>query len=606
MRRGYFSSACPDKAVIPLLIASLSVIVAACTTSPEAVKPSAQHLALPDTATPSTIPALAENAPLPPPPVQTKSAERYSIVVNRVPAQEILFALARDAKLNIEIHPDIAGTVTMNLIDQTLTEILDAVGRQVDMRYELNGRNLAIMPDLPYLKNYQIDYPNISREAKNNISIATSVATIGSGQTGGAGGSSGSNASGSSILNESNNHFWKTLVENIKDLLRETDKALPDGSSETIVEQNNQQQATPQPTNAKAGATGKAMAALPAQLQNQGSSVTRRVTYREAASVIANPETGIISVRATSRQHASVRDFIDKVSVSSHRQVLIEATVVEVALSDQYQQGIDWSSLSTSSTRGLNLTQVTPTGALTGSMGTLNYVFSGAFGGTVDLSATIKLLESFGKLHVLSSPKLSVLNNQTSLLKVVDEAVYFTIDVTPAEYNSQGVQTSPATYSTKVYTVPVGFLMYVTPQIGGNDEVTLNLRPTITRIIGYASDPNPVLVQNNLTNLIPQIQTREMESILRVRNGEIAVLGGLMQDTRAGQTNQIPGLGSLFGIGEAFKSRNDKNTKSELVIFLRPIILNQENQHDMLRLYKNSASQAEWQMRQIDREKAVP
>ncbi len=609
MRRGYISADWSHRVLTRLFIATLSIGMVACATSPEATKPSTQHIALPDTATPSTIPPLADNTPLPPPPVKTKSAERYSIVVNHIPVQEILFALARDAKLNIEIHPDISGVVTMNLIDQTLTEILEAISRQVDMRYELNGRNLTIMPDIPYLKNYQIDYPNISRNAKNNISIATKVATIGSGQTGG--GSSEGNASGSSILNESNNQFWKTLVENIKDLLRETDKTMPEGSSETTTEQSKQQQATAQPGSAaaaaKSGSLAKTLANLPAQLLGQESTVTRKVTYREAASVIANPETGIISVRATSRQHASIRDFIDKVTVNAHRQVLIEATVVEVALSDQYQQGIDWSSLSTSSTRGLSITQATPVGALTGSMGTINYIFKSAFGGAVDLSASIKLLESFGKLHVLSSPKLSVLNNQTSLLKVVDEAVYFSIDVTPASY-SNGQITSPATYSTKVFTVPVGFLMYVTPQIGGDDDVTLNLRPTITRIIGYANDPNPVLAQNNLINLVPQIQTREMESILRVRNGEIAILGGLMQDTRAGETNQIPGLGSLFAVGNAFKSRNDKNSKSELVIFLRPIILNQENQHDMLRLYKNSASQAEWQQQQINinSEKATP
>jgi general secretion pathway protein D len=576
-----------------LFIATLSFGMAACATSPEATPPSPQHISTPDTATPSNIPPLADNTPLPPPPVKTKSAERYSIVVNRISAQEILFALARDAKLNIEIHPDISGTVTMNLIDQTLTEILDAIGRQVDMRYELNGRNLTIMPDMPYLKNYQIDYPNISRDAKNNISIATSVATIGSGQTSSSGG--GSNASGSSILNESNNQFWKTLVENIKDLLRETDKTLSEDSTGTSAEQNN---AAAQP--AASGTITKTLANLPAQLSGQTSTSTRKVTYREAASVIANPESGIISVRATSRQHASVRDFIDKVTASAHRQVLIEATVVEVSLSDQYQQGIDWTAISSSNK--LTLSQTTPAGALTGVMGTLSYV-SGAFGG---LTATIKMLESFGKLHVLSSPKLSVLNNQTSLLKVVDEAVYFTVEVTPGTAATATAAATPSTYSTRVYTVPVGFLMYVTPQIGGNDDVTLNLRPTITRIIGYANDPNPVLAQNNLTNLIPQIQTREMESILRIRNGEIAILGGLMQDSRAGETNQIPGLGSVFAIGNAFKSRNDKNTKSELVIFLRPIILNQENQHDMLRLYKNSASQAEWQQQQINREKAAP
>lgn len=221
-------------------------------------------------------------------------------------------------------------------------------------------------------------------------------------------------------------------------------------------------------------------------------------------------------------------------------------------------------------------------------MGTLSYLYQGALGGKVDISASIKLLETFGKLHVLSSPKLSVLNNQTSLLKVVDETVYFTIDVTPGTAATATTAATPATYTSSVHTVPVGFLLYLTPQISNDNEVTLNMRPTITRITNYVSDPNPVLKQNNVTNLIPQIQTREMESILRVRNGEIAVLGGLMQDSRSGKTNQIPGLGNLAGIGEFFKGRDDTNTKSELVIFLRPIILDQERQYDVLRQFKTT------------------
>lgn len=571
-----------------LMMAALAFPLGACTHLPRAMTPSAQHIALPDAAAPDSIPPLSETAPLPPPPKATKAAERYSIVVNNVLAQEILFALARDAKLNIEIHPSITGTVTMNLLDRTLPEILDAIARQVDMRYELNGGNLAIMPDSPFLKSYQIEYPNVARNAKNSINMSTNIAVIGKGQ--GAGG--GSNGSTSNIENISNNTFWETLTENIKDLLQETDKKLPEGSSETIVEQSNQQQITAQTGTTATDTTGKksTVATLPAQIQSQNTSRARRVTYREAASVIANPETGIISVRATARQHASVREFIDKVVNNAHRQVLIEATIVEVSLSDQYQQGIDWSLLRT---LGLSLTQVSPAAA-TAAMGTISYSNPGR-GGMFSLSGSLKLLETFGKLHVLSSPKLSVLNNQTSLLKVVDESVYFTIEVTAGTISSTGTPLTLPTYTTTVHTVPVGFMMYVTPQIGGDTEVTLNLRPTITRILSYANDPNPVLAQYAIINRIPQIQTREMESILRVRNGDIAVLGGLMQDSRAGSTSQIPGVGSVPGLGELFKARNDTNTKSELVIFLRPVILNQESQYDVVRQFKNPAATPEWQ-----------
>jgi MSHA biogenesis protein MshL len=574
-----------------LVLAALCLSLSSCSNLPKYIPPSSQHISLPAPPPPGNIPPLIETAPLPPPPKASKAAERYSVVVNNVLAQEILFALARDAKLNIEIHPGITGTVTMNLINRTLPEILDAVARQVDMRYELNGGNLAIMPDTPFLKSYQIEYPNVGRDAKNSINMSTNIAVIGKGQ--GTGG--GSNGSASSIDNTSNNRFWETLTENIKDLLRETDKKLPEGSSETVTEQTNQQQITPQTGTTATDATGKksSLATLPAQVQSQNTSRARRVTYREAAYVIANPETGIISVRATSRQHASVREFIDKVMNNARRQVLIEATIVEVSLSDQYQQGIDWGLLRT---LGLSLTQISPASP-TAAMGTISYTNNGAARGMFNLSGSIKLLETFGKLHVLSSPKLSVLNNQTSLLKVVDESVYFTIEVTQGTYGTGGILVTPPTYTTTVHTVPVGFMMYVTPQIGGDSEITLNLRPTITRILSYANDPNPVLAQSNppIVNRIPQIQTREMESILRVRDGDIAVLGGLMQDTRTGNTNQIPGIGSVPGLGELFKARNDTNGKTELVIFLRPIILNQESQYDVVRQFKSPAASPEWQ-----------
>jgi len=579
-----------SKKLLLSMLAVLSVPLVSCTHLPKAMEPSAQHIAIPEATPSSTIPPLSVAAPLPPPPKVTKASERYSIVVNNVLAQEILFALARDAKLNIEIHPSITGTVTMNLLDRTLPEILDAIARQVDMRYELNGGNLAIMPDSPFLKSYQIEYPNVARNAQNSINMSTSIAVIGKGQ--GTGG--GSNGSTSSINNVSDNHFWETLTENIKDLLRETDKKLPDSSSDTAYEP------VATGTVATNGTGQSAVAALPAQIQSQNTARARRATYREAAYVIANPEAGIISVRATARQHATVREFLDKVLNNARRQVLIEATIVEVTLSDQYQQGIDWTLLTNF---GLTLSQTAAAQVMTSPVHTLGVIdFTNPGTGKANLSGLVQLLESFGKLHVLSSPKLSVLNNQTGLVKVVDESVYFTVDVTLGAPAAPGVAAGRDTFVSTIHTVPVGFMMYVTPQIGSDSEITLNLRPTITRILSYAIDPVssmiPVTVGGvTIVNRIPQIQTREMESILRVRDGEIAVLGGLMQDTRAGDTSQIPGLGSVPGLGELFKSRNDTNTKTELVVFLRPVILNTESQYDVVHQFQNPATTSEWQKR---------
>jgi MSHA biogenesis protein MshL len=568
-----------------ILIIASCLFLGACTDLPQAIPTSTLHIAPGAPEASDDIPPLVNTSPLPNPPQAVSSAERYSVVVNNVLAQEILFALARDAKLNIEIHPGITGTVTMNLIDCTLPEILDAISRQVDMRYEMDGRNLSIMPDTPYLKTYRIEYPNVARDAKNSINMSTNIAVIGKSE----GAAAGSNGANSTIANLSNNDFWKTLTENIKDLLRETDKKLPEGSSETVTEQNNQQQVTPLGSEPKK----RQPAALPAQIQSQNTSRARRVTYREAASVIANPEAGIISVRATSRQQASVRRFIDKVLANARRQVFIEATIVEVELSDQYQQGINWSLLRA---LGLSLQQtstVPPPVSPVTALGTISYANPGKLG-SFSLNGSIQLLENFGKTHVLSSPTLSVLNNQTSLLKVVDELVYFTIDVTQGSYSTAGALLTSPTYTSTIHTVPIGFMMYVTPEVGGDEEVTLNLRPTITRILGYVPDPNPALINPvnpalSVSNLIPEIQTREMESILMVHNGDIAVLGGLMQDTSSGNTGQIPGISRMPALGELFKARNDTNRKTELVVFLRPVILNQGSQTELIRNFRSVA-----------------
>ena len=190
-----------------------------------------------------------------------------------------------------------------------------------------------------------------------------------------------------------------------------------------------------------------------------------------------------------------------------------------------------------------------------------------------NINATIQLLESFGKVKVLSSPKISVLNNQTALLKVVDNSIFFTLKVTPAVLTATGTIATPATYESKVETVPVGFVMSVTPQISADDEVTLNVRPTITRIVDYVDDPNPELRKQNVISKVPVIQAREMESILKVQSGQVAVMGGLMQDSVDNKKDAIPLLGSVPVIGSLFSYRNESASKTELVIFLRPVVV---------------------------------
>jgi len=289
-----------------------------------------------------------------------------------------------------------------------------------------------------------------------------------------------------------------------------------------------------------------------------------------------NPETGVISVRATSRQHEKVQEFLDQVLLGARRQVLIEATVAEVQLNNQYQRGIDWQRLrGGANTVGRPAFGTGTSGVEFGqsSVGTPAAVSTTAFvlGGAItslNFNFALSLLESFGDVKVLSSPKLSVLNNQTALLRVVDNIVYFNVQVSvvPGTINSA---TTVATNTTPV-TVPVGFVMNVTPQISSDDTILLNVKPSTTRLIQFVNDPNPALI---IPNKVPQLRMREMESLIKVNSGQIAVLGGLIEDSLNDIEDTIPLINSIPIIGSLFSSRNRNNTKTELVVFLRPVVV---------------------------------
>jgi general secretion pathway protein D len=566
----------------------------ACGTAPVArvdghLKTEARDAAKHDAARAGSVPPPVRQAPLPPPPTARLDEVKYSVTVKDVPVQELLFAISRDTKVNIDVHPGIEGRVTLNAIDQTLRQILTRVSKQVDMRYEMNGPNIVVMKDSPYLKLYRVDYVNMTREASGSIGVQTQVVGPGIASANGGVASGAQNSTQLKIDNASKNRFWESLEKNIKDLLRETDKQLPEGSSETFVRDQTQgatstsrpqtiAQRSSTARNNRSGTRTETTGAGTAESQVESQSVSQTLTFREAASVIMNPETGTISVRATSRQQEKVAEFIAQVSGTASRQVLIEATVVEVTLNDNYQSGVDWSAL------GLQGVGYSFTQAFTGQNLAAAPFFgiqyrnpNAAVGGSV--SSSIKLLDSFGNTKVLSSPRITTLNNQTAVMKVVENKVYFTVkaDVTFGA-NVGGTTATPViSYTSTPNVVPEGFVMNVTPQISEGDIVTLNVRPSITRIVGFVRDPNPDLARANVVNQIPQIQTREFETVLRVPSGQTAVLGGLMQDSFEERRDGLPILSRWKLIGDAVSYRNDTGRKTELVVFLRPLVIKDAN-----------------------------
>mgnify|MGYP001765167417 FL=1 len=562
----------------------LSLLLAACQ-APTPQQPLAGHLSS-ETALPQArgeIPAPVQQTLALPKPRAVPKAETYSVVVNNVQVADLLFALARDAKVNVDIHPGITGTVSLNAINQTLPQLLTRISKQVDIRFELDGPNLVVMPDSPFLKHYKVDYVNMGRNVTETISTSTQINTNPGGGSSGGSGSTGSSVSGGGnvsntrIENKSNNQFWDSLEKNIKDILRETDKILPEGSSETVIEQANSQTSTgaaalPQGGGPRAAqAIANALQGNPAPgsaTQATGNSVVRRNTFREAASVIVNPESGVITVRATGRQHEKIQEFIDRVIASSRRQVLIEATIVEVTLGDGYQQGIQWDRLRKDGSTKFSLTPASVNTNVGNAVTPFTLTFS-QLGGAFDITGIVDLLQSYGTAKVLSSPRLSVMNNQTALLKVVENFVYFNVK---ADTTSTANVGTTVAVTTTPQSVSVGLVMSVTAQVSDSNAVILNVRPTISSISELKEDPNPS-IPPGVKNYVPQIRTREIESVMRVNSGEIAVLGGLMEDGVNWKTGRVPILGQIPLVGELFTTRNNSATKSELVIFLRPVII---------------------------------
>lgn len=570
-----------------ILLAVVALALGGCAHAPTQQSPT--HLKAGEPAPSGTIPAPVQISTVLPQPKPTLRPETYTVVVNAVKVQELLFALARDAKLNVDIHSGISGVVTLNAIDQTLPQLLSRIAKQVDMRWELEGPNLVVMPDSPYLHIYRIDYVNMERLVAGAVGVSSQIGSIagagggaGGAAAGGVGGAAGANGSITTVRNTSNNKFWATLESNIKDILHETDKILPGGGA-------------PQPANVQAppGAPGAAPAAA-----------APNVSFREAASVIINPEASVIIVRATSRQHEKIQEFLDQVLTNVKRQVLIEATIAEVQLNNQYQQGIDWSALRTRGLTTYSGNQVSGGSVTTGPLlppnppvgGTITgqglpstpsfpNIFTFAFAQGGNIAGVLQLLESFGNVRVLSSPKLSVLNNQTALLRVVDNLVYFNVQASQTTTGTTGSQVLTAVTTTPV-TVPVGFVMNVTPQISDDDTILLNVKPSTTRLIKYVTDPNPS-IPPGIPNLVPQLRMREMESLIKVNSGQMAVLGGLIEDSVNDIEDTIPIINSIPILGSLFSSRNRNNTKTELVVFLRPIVVKDASIDGDYRAYRS-------------------
>ena len=460
-----------------------------------------------DNATPVTEPAPVER-------------ELYTVIADRVPVKEILTSIARDASTQVSFVGDVAGYVSLSITNQPLEFILQQISLQAQVRVEMQGGRILLIEDKPYIRTYEIDYLNVQRIADSRVDLATQIGSIRTTLDEAGGAQAGNNGSQLTVENKTVNALWESVVHSISGILGEQVAADNSGSENVFVSQ----------------------------------------------------ESGIVSVRARKAEHSAIQMLLEKITESAQRQVLIEATVVEVALNDRYESGVDWRVLAGDGNETFQFSQILaglPEAATTPVTALFTYNNTDSILG--NLSATLKLLQQFGEVQVLSRPTIIALNNQPAVLKVVDNRVYFTFEVERLERDNGDERT---VVESTVHSVPIGLVMNVTPFITRDQEVILNVRPTISRILNFAEDPSPALAgQTEVRNLIPEIQIREMESLLRVQSGNVAIIGGLMQNKVDNRTASVPGLQQLPVLGRLFTHEIRDIEKTELLVFLKPTVI---------------------------------
>jgi MSHA biogenesis protein MshL len=299
--------------------------------------------------------------------------------------------------------------------------------------------------------------------------------------------------------------------------------------------------------------------------------VSREIDAEVGAFTI-NRQAGIVSVFGNQRQHRLIGDYLSALRGSVTRQVLIEAKIMDVVLSDAFDSGINWRALFDNMySIGAPLGAMVAPGPFTGPLDATPGVVTLAVDNS-DLDVIFNFVQRFGTVRTLSSPRVAVLQNQTAILKVAENQVFFQLFFERIERDDGD---DVINISSEIRTVPVGVVITVQPSINEtNRAISLALRPSVTRVTEVVNDPAVAIASNNtVESQVPVIGVQEIDSVVTMRSGQVVVMGGLMRDVADSADEGVPVLGQLPWLGYLFKGHRDQYRKSELVIFLRATIL---------------------------------
>lgn len=498
-----------------------------------------------------------------------------TVSVNQtVSLRDLMFELAEQSGVDLEMDPQVRGSIIFTAKERPFKEVVDRICEMSGLRYMFRNNVLRVEIDRPYIKNYKIDYMNVVR--KSSASISTEI-SVGSDATSG----SSSSGSNSKIDNSYSGDFWKELDQGLKQILLASDTYLSLATLAdpvaTLVPAYIPPPPPIDPNNPSASPSLPAATTPPSLNVSVPSTSSEPLIPNAPATYSISKQSGIISVFASERQQRQVQKFINTLRRISMTQILIEARVLEVTLTDEFATGIDWGNI--------NLTGLVTLQGLFESPGFAT-PSTNVFKTNLDLGTgfrpVINALSRFGTVRALSSPRVTVMNNQPAVVNVTNNKVYFEITTTQTPSAIVGGDpTITKTGTTK--TAPEGVLMNVVPTANiDTGEIILVVRPTVSKISNQVDDPV------NAGNKIPELSVQEIDSIVKMQSGQTLVMGGLMKDQNIVGQDGIPILGDVPLIGALFRNHSDSIQKNELVIFLKATIIPGANTDKLDRkLYKD-------------------
>lgn len=566
----------PTNKPFAALLASM-LALAGCQTPPadttyDAIRNEVARDAAKRPAAPAVDDAVA-NALLPPasslatqlPKARPALEERFNVSFNNVPAQQFFRSIVAGTRYNILVHPDVSGSITVNLKDVTLQETLDAVREVYGYDYKIEGTRISVKPLTMQTKMFRVNYLVGSRRGVSNLRVSsTSVANAVNNQNGNGNGNqnNGNNQNNNQNQNNPNN---------------------PNGQNQ------NQIESTDVSTTSNNDFWTDLKAAIEAIV---GSKAGGR-------SIVVSPQSGVVVIRAMPDELRNVDAYLKATQLAVDRQVILEAKILEVELNDSFQSGVNWASFASIRSGhdnrvsgglvapGSSLTPLPfnggqpgvisdPSTGLSASTGFSLSNAAGAAGSmfglavqTSNFAALISFLETQGTVHVLSSPRVAAVNNQKAVLKIGTDEFYVTGVSTTTNANATGNTTTPNVTLQAFFS---GVVLDVTPQIDDRGNILLHVHPSVSQV-STVNKAVSLGTAGNLNLPLAASATSELDSIVRGSNGQVVAIGGLMRQSSTSDNSQVPVAGNVPVLGNLFGAKKRVNQKRELVVLIKPTIV---------------------------------